>query len=94
MTMATYPIVPKTVPVAVPEELWDEANWLPCLLSVDLPVQSFTVGELLRLEPGVVLETKNANSADVPVVVNLRRIGWAEFEVVGQRLGVRITELG
>jgi len=92
--MATVPALPKSVPVGVPEELWEEANWLPCKLSVDLPVDGFTVGELLRLEPGVVLETKNANSADVPVVVNARRIGWAEFEVVGQMLGIRITELG
>lgn len=92
--MATLPTLPKEVPVAISEEMWEEANSLLCVLSVDLQVQSFTVGELLRLEPGVVLETKNANSADVPVVVNARRIGWAEFEVVGQRLGIRITELG
>ncbi|MGB2592292.1 MAG: FliM/FliN family flagellar motor C-terminal domain-containing protein [Candidatus Acidiferrum sp.] len=92
--MATVPASPKEIPVPVSEELWEEANWLPCLLSVDLPVQSFTVRELLRLEPGIVLETKNANSADVPVVVNAQRIGWAEFEVVGQRIGIRITELG
>lgn len=84
----------KEIPVAVPEERWEEANSLPCLLSVDLPVLTFTVRELLRLEPGVILETKSPNSADVPVVVNSRRIGWAEFEVVGHRLGIRITELG
>ncbi len=92
--MSTPPALPKEIPVVISEERWEEANWLPCLLSVDLPVQSFTVRELLRLEPGVVLETRNANSADVPVVVNTQRIGWAEFEVVGRRLGIRITELG
>jgi len=92
--MATLPALPREIPIAVSEELWDEANWLPCVLSVDLPVATFTVGELLRLQPGVVVETKNANSADVPVVVNSRRVGWAEFEVVGQKLGIRITELG
>jgi flagellar motor switch/type III secretory pathway protein FliN len=92
--MSALPALPKEVPAAVPEETWEDANWLPCLLSVDLPVHSFTVGDLLRLAPGAVLETMNANSADIPVVVNSRRIGWAEFEVVGQRLGIRITELG
>jgi len=92
--MASLPALTKQISIAVPEELWEEANWLPCVLSVDLPVTTFTVGELLRLEPGVVLETNCASSADVPVVVNTRRIGWAEFEVAGQRLGVRITELG
>lgn len=92
--MATLPALPKEIPVAFPEELWEEANWLPCVLSVDLPLEAFTVGELLCLEPGVVVETRNAYSADVPVLVNSRRVGWAEFEVVGQKLGIRITELG
>jgi flagellar motor switch/type III secretory pathway protein FliN len=92
--MAAALVLPKEILVPVPEELWEEANGLPCLLGMDLPVQAFTVRELLRLEPGVILETKNANSADVPIVVNSQRIGWAEFEVIGQRLGIRITELG
>jgi flagellar motor switch/type III secretory pathway protein FliN len=92
--MSALPAPTTEIAAVIPEELWEEANWLSCVLSVDLPAESFTVGELLRLEPGVVLETKNANSADVPVVVNTRRIGWAEFEVVGHRLGIRITELG
>jgi flagellar motor switch/type III secretory pathway protein FliN len=92
--MSTTALATKEIPVAYSEEIWAEANWLACLVSVDLPVNAFTVRELLTLEPGVVLETKNANSADVPVVVNTQRIGWAEFELVGQRLGIRITELG
>jgi flagellar motor switch/type III secretory pathway protein FliN len=92
--MATLPALPKAVPVGIPEELWQEASWLPCVLSVNLAVGDFTIGDLLCLEGGMVFETKNASSADVPVVVNSRRIGWAEFEVVGQRMGIRITELG
>ena len=86
--------LPKEIAVPVPEERWEEAQWLPCLLSMDLLVHSFTVRDLLCLEPGVVLETKSANGADVPIVVNSQRIGWAEFEVVGKRLGIRVTELG
>ena len=91
--MNKVPALPKEIPVAIPEEVWEEAAWLPCVLSVDLPLQAFTVRDLLRLEIGAILETKNANGADVPVVVNAQRIGWAEFEVVGQRLAVRMTEL-
>ena len=92
--MAAALVLPKEVSVAVPEELWDEAQWLPCLLSTDVPAQGFTVRELLRLEPDVILETKNASGADVPILVNSQRIGWAEFEVIGKRLGIRVTELG
>ncbi|MGA2096661.1 MAG: FliM/FliN family flagellar motor C-terminal domain-containing protein [Candidatus Acidiferrum sp.] len=92
--MATQQALQKEFSVAFPEELWEEANFLPCVLSVDLKVMTFTVRDLLRLETGVVLETESDNSADVPVVVNSQRIGWAEFEVIGQKLGIRITELG
>jgi flagellar motor switch/type III secretory pathway protein FliN len=91
--MTTTTAIVKEIPVAVSEELWEEAAWLPCVFSVDLQVHRFTVRELLQLEKGTVLETKNANGSDVPVLVNAQRIGWAEFEVVGQRLAVRITEL-
>jgi len=78
---------------AIPKELWDEAAQLPCRLSVDVPLKEFTVRDLLQLEEGTVVESRNVNGADVPVQVNMRLIGWAEFEVMGQRLAVRITEL-
>ena len=91
--MAAVPALPKEIPAAVGEETWDEAGWLPCLLSIDIALKSFTVRDLLRLEVGAVLETMNAEGADVPVIVNSQLIGWAEFEVVGHRLAVRLTEL-
>ena len=91
--MASLPALPREVPIAVSENVWEEAGGLPCLLSVDLPLRSFTVRDLLQLEPGVVLESPNASGSDVPVIVNAQMIGWAEFEVVGERLAVRITEL-
>ena len=77
----------------VTQELWQEAALLPCRLSVDVPLREFTVRDLLRLEPGSVVESKNVNGADVPVIVNTRLIGWAEFEVMGHRLAIRVTEL-
>jgi len=89
-----------SVPVAVskktddwPHELWEQAGLLPCSLSVDVPLMHFAVRDLLQLEPGAIVESKNANGADVPVFANTRLIGWAEFEVVGQRLAIRLTEL-
>ena len=51
--MTTAPLVAKQIPVATPEEVWDEVGWLPCLVSVDLPLRSFTVRTLLQLEPGI-----------------------------------------
>ena len=87
--------LPMTVPIRkneFSEELWAEAALLPCVLSVDVPLKDFTVRDLLRLEAGTIVESKNANGADLPVSVNARLIGWAEFEVVGQRLAIRLIE--
>lgn len=91
--MATAPAQPKLLPPIISEETWAEAGLLPCKISVDLPLRNFTVRDLLRLEPGAILESVNANGSDVPVIVNKQRIGWAEFEIIGQRIAVRMTEL-
>ncbi|HEY2461215.1 MAG TPA: FliM/FliN family flagellar motor C-terminal domain-containing protein [Candidatus Acidoferrum sp.] len=92
--MATVHGPVQQIPIAVGEEEWDEAGWLPCQISVDVPVGHFTVRDLLQLEVGSVLETRSADGADVPVKVNGQLIGWSEFEIVGQRLAIRMTELG
>jgi flagellar motor switch/type III secretory pathway protein FliN len=85
--------MPKQIPLAIPEEVWTEISELPCLLSVDLPLRKFTVRDLLQLEPGFVVETRNPEGSDVPVSVNSQLIAWAEFEVVSKKLAIRLTEL-
>jgi flagellar motor switch/type III secretory pathway protein FliN len=77
----------------ITDDLWSEAGWLKCTLTVDLRLRRFTVRDLLQLEAGAIVETENVNGADVPVQVNTRLIAWAEFEVVAQRIAVRLTEL-
>ncbi|HTT34006.1 MAG TPA: FliM/FliN family flagellar motor C-terminal domain-containing protein [Methylomirabilota bacterium] len=91
--MSSAPAIPKQIPVAIPEEVWADIGELPCLLSVDLPLRKFTVRDLLQLEPGVVVETRNPEGSDVPVSVNRQLIAWAEFEVVSRKLAIRLTEL-
>lgn len=91
--MASLPVAVTAKKAEYPEELWEQAGLLPCVLSVDVPLTKFTVRDLVRLEPGSIVESRNVNGADVPIYVNTRLIGWAEFEVVGQRLAVRLTEL-
>jgi flagellar motor switch protein FliM len=76
-----------------PDELWDQAALLTCVLHVDVPLIQFTVRDLLQLQVGDIVESKNVNGADVPVFANTRLIAWAEFEVVGHRLAIRLTEL-
>ncbi len=67
--------------------------WLPCTLALDVAVVQFTVRTLLDLAPGVVLETSCHQSMDIPLRVNGILLAWSEFEVVGERLAARITDL-
>jgi flagellar motor switch/type III secretory pathway protein FliN len=71
----------------------DSLPWLPCTLALDLPVVNFTVGDLLSLVVGSIVETAYHQSADLPLRVNGQLVGWTEFEVVGERLAVRLTDL-
>jgi flagellar motor switch/type III secretory pathway protein FliN len=68
-------------------------GWLPCQLSLEIPVVAFTVGDLLRLGKDSIVETACPSANDIPLRVNGELVAWAEFEVTGSRLAVRITEL-
>jgi len=71
----------------------EQFGWMPCQLSLEIPVARFTVGDLLRLSKGSIVETTCPYTGDVPLRANGLLIGWTEFEVIGNRLAVRITEL-
>jgi flagellar motor switch/type III secretory pathway protein FliN len=67
--------------------------WLPCTLALDIPVVNFTVGSLLALTKGSLVETACHQSTDIPLRVNGLLMAWTEFEVVGERLAARITDM-
>jgi len=96
---ATPIIEGKTPAAAHPPERPQERDpgeflpWLPCILALDLPVVNFTVGDLLNLTKGSIVETAYHQSSDLPLRVNGQLVGWTEFEVVGERLAVRLTDL-
>jgi flagellar motor switch/type III secretory pathway protein FliN len=73
-------------------DLLDSVPWLPCTLTLDIPVVRFTIGDLLALKKGSIVETACHHTSDVPLRVNQLLVGWTEFDVVGDRLAVRITE--
>jgi flagellar motor switch/type III secretory pathway protein FliN len=77
-------------PVKEPTELFP---WFQCVITLDLPLVRFTIRNLLELRTGTVVETSCKATSDVPVRVNGTLIGWTEFEVIGNTLAVRITEL-
>jgi flagellar motor switch/type III secretory pathway protein FliN len=67
--------------------------WLPCTITLDVTAPNFTVGDLLRLRVGSIVETGWPYVSDVPLSVNGKRVGWAKFEDIGDHLAARITEL-
>ncbi len=88
---ATSP--PPIAPAAESRKDLAQFGWLPCHLSLEIPAVKFTVGDLLRLGKESIVETASASTSDIPLRVNGLLVGWTEFEVIGNRLAVRITEL-
>jgi flagellar motor switch/type III secretory pathway protein FliN len=78
---------------AAGEDMWRPLWWLPCDLSLQVPLARFTVRELLRLRAGSVVTTAWARTAEVPLYANGQIVGWTEFDSVNQHIGARITEL-
>lgn len=72
---------------------WQRVLDLPCRLTIELPLPGFTVGDLVRMQAEAVMDSRWPAGEDVPVRVNGQLIAWSEFEVVGNRLAVRVTEL-
>jgi len=62
-------------------------------LDVMVRVRSLRVGDLLALAQGTVLESVHEHSQDLPVRCGDALLMWAEFEVVEQKLAVRVTRL-
>ncbi len=67
--------------------------WLPCKVTLDIPVVRFTIADLLKLKNGSIVETAWRHTSDIPLRVNGQLVGWTEFEVIGDNLAVRITEI-
>ena len=83
---------PRTA-TSVRKNLVDELPWLPLTLTVEIPVPGFTVEDLMNLRAGSIVKTLHQSSSDVPLDVNGKLIAWAKFEVDGEILASRITEL-
>jgi flagellar motor switch/type III secretory pathway protein FliN len=93
-TRTAQPAAQSAAQSAAPKagDLLDTMPWLPCTLSLEIPVVRFTIGDLLSLKKGSIVETACHHTSDVPLRVNQLLIGWTEFDVIGDRLAVRITE--
>jgi flagellar motor switch protein FliM len=91
--MSTAIVAPHPTPDESAINLWKEAQYLTCQLKVELPVMSFTVRDLLQLAKGSVVDTHCKQAANLPLVINEQNIALVEFELLGDRLAVRLMEL-
>lgn len=66
---------------------------LPVQLDVTVPIPEFRVRNLLSLEKGMVLESLWSHGEDVPLWCGGVQLVWTEFEVVDQKLAVRVTRV-
>ena len=78
---------------AAAEARWKPVLDLPCDLQVDLALPGFNIADFLKLRPGSVIDAGWDVNRDVPLRLNGTLIGWIEFEVMGDNLAVRLTEL-
>lgn len=67
------------------------AHMLPCRLVLETPVINFTVGTLMRLELGSVVETAAQHNEDLLLHVNGQVVGTVKFDVTRDQLAVRLT---
>jgi flagellar motor switch protein FliN/FliY len=73
---------------------WETLSQLRITMRVGVPLNRFRVRDVLMLKVGQVFESASPETEDVPLMVGQVQLGWSEFEVVDQRLGLRLTRLG
>jgi flagellar motor switch protein FliM len=72
---------------------WPKLRGLDLTLAVQVPLIQFKVQDLLRLASGQVFESAFSDTEDVPLRVGDIQLGWTEFEVVDQKIALRLTRL-
>jgi flagellar motor switch protein FliM len=73
---------------------WETLAQLRVTMRAAVALESFRVRDLLALKEGQVFESVAPATEDVPVRVGRTQLGWSEFEVLGQRMALRLTRLG
>jgi len=66
---------------------------VPVSVTVELGRRSVKIADILRLGPGSVLELDKANGEPLDLYVNDRLIARGEAVIVGERYGIRLTEV-
>ena len=88
--------VPKTSWMMRIEEhpSWETLSQLRVTMRAGVALDRFRVRDLLAMKEGQVFESVSSATEDVPLLVGRVQLGWSEFEVVQQRMSLRLTRLG
>lgn len=89
---ATQQILQPTMQIEL-HPAWPVLSQLPIQLTVSIPLTQFTVKNLLGLSAGQVFASEWAHTEDLPLATGPVKLGWCEFEVIEQEIGVRLTRL-
>ena len=73
---------------------WTTLKQLQITIRAGVGLRQFRVRDLLALKAGQVFESMSPAAEDVPVKVGEVQLGWSEFEVLDQRMALRLTRLG
>lgn len=88
MTDPTAPALP-----APEHDDFSRLDDLPVRLTAVVGRARIPIGDLLRADPGAVLELDRRSGDPVDLFVNDRLIGRGEIVTVGDRLAIAVTEL-
>lgn len=72
---------------------WEVISQVRMQMRAEAAFGDFTVRDLLTLAEGQVFVTRLPASEDVPIKIDSVQLGWSEFEVVEQRMALRVTRL-
>jgi flagellar motor switch/type III secretory pathway protein FliN len=73
---------------------WETLSQLRMTIRAGVALKHFRVRDLLTLKEGQIFESRSPSTEDVPVEIGGTQLGWSEFEVLQQRMALRLTRLG
>jgi flagellar motor switch protein FliM len=73
---------------------WTTLAELRMTIRAGVPLSRFKIRDLLGMKVGQVFESLSPATEDVPVKAGQVQLGWSEFEVLEQKMALRLTRLG
>ena len=72
---------------------WELLSQMTITMRAEIALDRFRVRDLMALAEGQVFETLSPDTEDVPLKIGQVQLGWSEFEVVEQKMALRLTRL-